>query len=187
MQDRAVKRLFYLIGQPGSGKTSVFDVLFGQLPSFKTDQPFIHTQYENGVQLGAKRQAFGGTDVLPMNVQPKVEEWLKYTLVTNVVAEGDRLANDKFFESASLAGWEVTVACLLCDEATIVERRHGRGSNQNPSWLKGRATKVQRLRDRWCHQDHWVFDGTNVTPMAAANYFAKHPAVSSLLGQFREH
>lgn len=153
-----MRRLFYLIGEPGAGKSTLFAKLTEPLiPSVKRS-PFAHTYWWNDrsaiAELGERRPGgFGGTDSLSMSVQPKVLTWLE-THNTHVIGEGDRLANGKFFTGATAAGWDVTVAYLEVAPELAEARRVARAQElgtkpQNDQWVQGRRTKVLRLAEDW--------------------------------------
>jgi len=143
------KELIYLIGQPGSGKSTVAAELFKRLPCGQKEEPFAHIVYPNAIQLGAQRESFSGTDALPMNVQPKVVPMMKDTDCQYFFGEGDRLANEKFFLAVAGAGIRLRVFFLRTSNATAAERREKRGSKQDVTWLKGRITKVNNLWRTW--------------------------------------
>lgn len=154
-----VNQLLYLIGQPGAGKSTLFSKL--GLPKGRAlKTPFLHTVYPSGlIQLGGLRETFSGTDTLPMDVQPKVIQWLKLSADdARVIAEGDRLANDLFFRAARSYGWELTAVYLCTPDNVAAQRRAERGSTQNLSWIKGRSTKVANLAKFWC-SPQWTLDG----------------------------
>lgn len=145
----------YLIGQPGSGKSTLIAALTeSQLPSVNR-KPFAHIEYLNGVvQLGAVRADFSGTDALAMDAQPKVLAWLQELApgsVAGVFGEGDRLANGKFFDAVKQLGYNLTVVLLWVPDDLAAERRAARGSAQNETWLAGRLTKVKNLRPYVTH------------------------------------
>lgn len=140
--------LLYIIGVPGSGKTTLMRQLVLGRRRRVIAKPFAHTMYADGlVQLGRDREQFGGTDALSMSVQPQVVAALEAQAWPRVVAEGDRLANPSFFAAARNAGYEVDVALLDAAPELAAERRAERGSDQSDSWLRGRASKVDNLRD----------------------------------------
>lgn len=154
-----MKHLIYLIGVPGCGKTTLFSELTQQWAYYVADAPFAHTRYENGIiELGKKRTTFGGTDTLSMSVQPKVLQWLLQDKPDIVIGEGDRLANAKFFTGVRKLGYSLRVYFLNTPSYLVDERRAERGSNQNPTWLRGRETKVQNLVTTWVHPNR-ILDG----------------------------
>lgn len=170
-----MKRLVYLIGQPGAGKTSALravlagrrhEVIAGPCPytlHHQTDDDGIDA--DPVVELGKDRDTFGGTDALAMNVQPAATALLGQLSHELVVAEGDRLANDRFFLAAEMAGWELTVAWLVVPDAVAAARRAARGSNQSPTWVKGRQSKVRHLGQAWATE---YIDATEPPEVVAA-------------------
>jgi hypothetical protein len=145
--------LVYLIGEPGSGKTTLMAELVGRLEWKQEAEPIPHIWYGDGVacQIGVRREGFAGTDGLSMSIQPKAVAWILNRPATLVLAEGDRLANDGFFKAAKRAGYALWLVYLNLPPELAVERRAARGSTQNATWLAGRVTKVKRLAERWYH------------------------------------
>jgi energy-coupling factor transporter ATP-binding protein EcfA2 len=137
--------LLYLIGVPGSGKTTLAKALFSAIPAEIRKAPFLHVVHPGGVEIGGPRESFGGTDALPMNIQPKVLPFLTASPWSVAWAEGDRLANERFFIAVLAAGWKLHVVLLDTPLAECALRRERRGSNQSPTWLAGRVTKVRNL------------------------------------------
>lgn len=173
------KHLFYLIGVPGSGKSTFTETLLnGRAPDSEALQPFQHRHYGSVVMLGGGRNGFPGTDTLSLNVQPGVLRWLRDTESQLVYGEGDRLANDKFFSGAKAAGWNLTVAYLAVPEWEAEARRAARGSTQNASWVRGRETKVLRLVERWVGAG-WILDGLS-SPADVVARCPTHPVLEAL-------
>ena len=145
-----MKRMIYMVGYPGSGKTTVMGKVVEKWNFSVEEYPFKHTVYDNDViQLGYPREIYGGTDGLSFNVQPKVAEWLVACDSPMVLAEGDRLANNKFFETVQLAGWELQVIHLKVPELLAYRRAWERGSKFDSKWMRGRVTKVDNLVSYW--------------------------------------
>lgn len=155
-------RLLYLIGVPGSGKTTAMRgalALLGLHRHPASSVPFaaellLRTRTVGpsarvdhfGYHLGRERHPFGGTDTLPMNVQPKVLAWMAdLALPSVVVGEGDRLGNGAFLDAARALGWQVQLVHLDVPSTVAEARRGARGTTQNATWLRGRHTKVARL------------------------------------------
>jgi hypothetical protein len=154
------RRLTYVIGYPGSGKTAALNGGLSCMGTTYMRHPFKHILYADGlVQLGMTRESYGGTDALPMNVQPAVVRWLGLRQPPRVVGEGDRLANGKFFHAVLLAGFNLTVVYVVVPELVAQYRAWRRGSRFADSWFRGRITKVNRLVSAW-GQYIVIVDGT---------------------------
>lgn len=144
----------YVIGEPGAGKSTLVDHLTRAVHHEEAESPFPHRVYEIRPrefvwELGRRRAGgFSGTDALSMSVQPMVENFIEGIRPRMLLAEGDRLANDKFFHFLVGLGYQLAVYEVRGPERADLHRRI-RGSKQDAHWLKGRQTKVRRLTDRW--------------------------------------
>jgi hypothetical protein len=179
-------KIFYLVGYPGAGKSALMHEVFRYSKSFANTDPFAHTWHfatADSVpiaELGRMRAGgMHGTDALAMNAITKVEAWMDAMRgsVKYLVGEGDRLANDRFFEFCESVG-ELTVAKLCVSPAEAKARSAKRGSKQDPSWVKGRCSKVDTLAGRWVSPE-WMLDGNDTIPNLAKRV-REHPAFESL-------
>ncbi len=151
-----MRKFIYIIGEPGAGKTFLTAALAeGQL-AHPMSSPIPHTVYGDGgvAQLGRDRGEFGGTDALGMAVQPTIEAWLHQRPYPTLFAEGDRLANAKFFAAVQRAGYDLRVIWLRTPPEIAARRRDDRAREmgrrpQNESWVRGRRSKVERLAERF--------------------------------------
>jgi energy-coupling factor transporter ATP-binding protein EcfA2 len=154
------KHLLYIIGQPGSGKSTLAAALTSGLSGELRTAPFAHTVWGSDppvVELGARRDAFSGTDALGKSVQPAAIEYLRSCPFDLMLAEGDRLATTGFLQAALQAEWDVRILRLTVSGAVALHRRTARAHElgtklQNETWLKGRVTKVRNLADAWAHR-----------------------------------
>lgn len=142
-------------GKPGCGKTTLLKAL---LKTLEPGQPFTWGRLIKGrfypnarlVILGVyDARPFSGTDRLSMAVVPEMICWLESEsdpAIQTVVFEGDRLYTDAVLHVArktrELITWELTAP-----DDVLHQRYTKRGSHQNGAWLKGRETKITRLRE----------------------------------------
>lgn len=173
--------LLYLIGDPGSGKTTAVEYLTRRCPGEVQKVPYVAwTEYDRRVcQLGYQRENFSGTDALGLASQKRVIAWLlEQSKHRYVLAEGDRLANSKFFTAMMEAGVDLTVVTLLVKERELRRRRSERnaalGRTQNDAWLAGRSTKLVNLWTEW-GTPQWTIDATDLTPKEVSARLARHP------------
>jgi ribose 1,5-bisphosphokinase PhnN len=152
---RQPTRLVYVIGEPGAGKTTLMDEVLAGWTRIPQAAPIPHELLTNwqgqlmGAHLGRHRPPFGGTDALSMSIQPQALAWIAGTTYPLVLAEGDRLANARFFDTVRLVGVELTVVLLDTPPAVAAQRRAARPGSQQASWVQGRITKTARLADAY--------------------------------------
>ena len=146
----------YLIGQPGSGKTTLtreFQKDWAKINLY--DKPFKYQEYEapkygRVYSLGWDREHFGGTDTLGNTVIEHMAIFYKnaYEDGATIYGEGDRLASARYFDLANMYG-KLYLFYLTTSDEEAERRRAARsqetGKTQNPSWAKGRATKHRNL------------------------------------------
>jgi hypothetical protein len=162
------RSVIYVIGYPGSGKTTAMRSVVNGLAARVEDKPFKHTVYSDGtVQLGYEREAHGGTDGLSFNVQPRVIAWLPTCTAPLVIGEGDRLANGPFFRAVQEQGRRLRIVHIKVGELTALRRMKKRGSTFDPVWVRRTMKKVDNLVSRW--RDHVVtIDGRQEVGATAA-------------------
>lgn len=149
----------YVIGEPGAGKSALVDTLVYGTERYVEEVPLRRLVYANGVvELGDRGGDWAGTDRLPFNVQRKAEAWARDTRAERLLAEGDRLANEPFFDALLAAGWNLTVVCVRVPAVEAAERRAARGGGQDESWVRGRRTKVERLAGVYPERTTYVWN-----------------------------
>lgn len=161
-QTREHRYFFYLIGPPAAGKTSVLHRAITLSKLYLQDPPkkFSHGLAKLGqtkpigVYLGKRRSQFGGTDALAMNAITGVVNQMVRDRPAIVVGEGDRLANDRMFQTMRQLGYEMCIYHLGAHEEVLSKRMKARAKElgtdaQDPSWIKGRTTKSLRLARGW--------------------------------------
>lgn len=152
------RHLLYIVGQPGSGKSTLVAALLDGLLGEVTTMPFAHTVWANDAvvvcELGRRRDSFSGTDALSMSVQPKAIQFLADHPFDYVLAEGDRLATNGFLLGAREVGYAVDVVYLAVSSAVAEHRRASRAAElgsqpQDAAWIAGRVSKARKLAEAW--------------------------------------
>lgn len=156
-----MKTLAYIFGQPGSGKTTLMRaVCEAGKPLYEADAPVKHraltSPHGTFAVLGADASPFGGTDTLSYTAVCDAPRWLKVLAGCSagglVFAEGDRLANLRFFAEAA-SQYRLLAFYLACDDGVAKSRRENRARSydlplQSSTWVKGRVTKHANLAAR---------------------------------------
>lgn len=152
-------RMIYLVGAPGAGKSTLMERLTHGMPragvtgtavghGVTHDILFDQASGELiGVELGARRDLFSGTDTMPSSVIERAIPWIQTQPYPLILGEGARLANKRFLAAAVEAGYAVVLAVLDHDDITAwrTARAAAIGREQNPSWVKGRVTATDNL------------------------------------------
>jgi energy-coupling factor transporter ATP-binding protein EcfA2 len=156
-----MKTFAYIFGQPGAGKTTLMRALCGNSPPvYEARDPVRHRCFSRGGKmfavLGGDAYPFGGTDTLSFTAVGSANRWLASLASCAagriVLAEGDRLANDRFFDVAR-KHYRLLTFYLCCKDDEAASRRAKRASKhglalQSDSWVKGRVTKHANLAAR---------------------------------------
>lgn len=150
--------LAYIFGQPGSGKTTLMRAICKDSRlAYEATTPVKHRGFAGPrglfAVLGGDAFPFGGTDTLSYTAVKTASDWLeelsRCKAGSLVLAEGDRLANEGFFEKAK-RNYRLLAFHLCCLNDLAEERRSQRAkkhglNKQSPAWVKGRVTKAENL------------------------------------------
>jgi len=167
-----VKHFLYVIGEPGSGKSTVVERMTAGAEATDYEGRFAMSVYATTpevIEIGRRRENFPGTDALALNVQPKVIDWLRQTTARHVLAEGDRLANAAFFDYLIEQEWNLVIARIRVRPETAAARRAQRETRQDETWVESRRTKIDRLGALYPERtlNLWHEDGDTAQLIAA--------------------
>lgn len=147
-------RILAIGGMPGTGKSFLMRRFKDQWPGWESHKDGLLQYHRNGRLFILGRydgDAFDGTDRLSMAVARDALGWFasRQGQDIGVVYEGDRLftrnilAELATWPDDTIRGWVLTVP-----RRALVQRRQARGSDQDPRWVKGRATKLITILER---------------------------------------
>ena len=156
------RQIIAIAGVPGTGKTTLMRN-FMDFYEWERQSPakLVETMYCKELDLHIlgkyeDGEVFAGTDKLSMACQPEVTKWLQGTK-SNVVYEGDRLTGQKFYDALlALPETEVTFIILKAPPELLKQRYADRGSDQNETFLAGRASKIDNILSNFDYMDHIV-------------------------------
>jgi hypothetical protein len=149
----------YLIGQPGSGKSTIMTRKLEALRAtdtevFRTAPYLTWSEFakEKIIVLGKyDGRVFGGTDTWSKGAGPKFRDWLTvlhedpaYNGFT-VWGEGERLSNRPSL-THMIATCHTTIHLVSVPEEVLEQRQAERGP-QNETWRKGMRTRIENLCD----------------------------------------
>ena len=141
----------FVVGMPATGKTTLVRKFLEPFSSYLVASPkwtvcgdvCAAGHYGGGTFDGADTIAFDGA-------MRTLEFWGANSFFGCMwtFLDGDRMSNRKCLAYADRVSLPV---CVLLDapDDVVEGRMEGRGSNQNPSWVKGRKTKSKRFYDEF--------------------------------------
>lgn len=141
----------FVVGAPGVGKTTFVRALLGMPKSIVALNPKPKWTTTGGICAAGHYTGgtFDGADMVPYNGAADALAFWEENLARQYslsVFDGDRFSNEK-----ALLRIAERVKCasvlLTADEDTLIRHREARGSNQNASWMRGRATKAERFNE----------------------------------------
>ena len=158
--------VFY-IGQPGTGKTTFVRMLLSDLVKVEPGElvadgmvKYHKFEKQKTLVLGIYDEStFAGTDRLSKSCGPKFREWLVNNVETyegwEMIMEGERFMNDKtlplLFQQERME-----LVCFKVSEEELYRRREARKNTQDPKWLKGMATRVQNVCNKYVHAQVYI-------------------------------
>lgn len=146
-------KLIYLIGMPGTGKSTIMKELMSRFDDWKQERPIdlLDTHVSGNVRVLGKYEegeTFSGTDRLSMAVAPKAIEWLSTNPDEIIIGEGDRLNNKAFFEKAKELG-ELYIIHLTVSDQERERRYEERGSDQSEKFIQTVKTKCKNITEQF--------------------------------------
>lgn len=154
MRDPEHSLVVFVVGPPGAGKTTLVRALLKQC----NDKLALITKPKWTMAIGSDRilacaaghykgDKFDGADTVPYNgARAAFDYWLIHLSGSEVTfLDGDRFSNENALNWWRSCGCDVRCIKLIADAELLAQRRAQRGSTQNPSWMKGRATKADRF------------------------------------------
>ena len=153
-----MSKALYLIGAPGSGKSTVMGRLIQALglrpgPEVRVCREATATQLLRGDRelawmLGRFRDKFPGTDALGMAASRYLREWIEDggEMPPLVLGEGVRLANVRFLLTLDVYR-PLTVAYLEAPNGELQHRCIARDGDLNATYKAGAATRALKLAE----------------------------------------
>lgn len=147
-------KLIYMIGLPGSGKSTVMKEFMSRFDDWKFERPIdlLDCHVREGVRVLGKyegNETFSGTDRLSMAVSPKAIEYISTKPNEIIIGEGDRLNNKGFFKAA---GDDLIIIHLTVSDQERERRYKERGSDQSSKFIQTVRTKCKNILEEFGDQ-----------------------------------
>lgn len=150
-----MSRSVYIIGGPGTGKSTLMDSLVPALGlHWLPDRRVWREIWVNplsysgeledldGYCLGKHRKGFAGTDALSLSASPRAKEWLDATELPDwVLGEGMRLGHPTFLAHLAIVT-DLTVVYLEAENDTTRMRLANRGHQFEDSFVQAARTRA---------------------------------------------
>lgn len=146
-----MRKVTAIIGVPGCGKSRVMQELLGRLGHRFWNAkwtPYHTLNFKQTAVLGRydEPHKYPGTDRLSMAVQPHALKMIAET-DHNVLFEGDRLGNEKMFQSiAALPDIDFLVIHLGVADDVLNGRRDAERADQDEKFWRSRKTKIINIK-----------------------------------------
>lgn len=141
--------IYIVIGQSASGKTTYVTKNFITEELQRLDKPFKHTISGKNLLLGhyGLERRCCGTDTMSMSILPFLIEHFKEVLnkSENIIGEGDRINNQKFFDYIKNLNIPVKVILFECSIEESLKRLKEAGSTIGETFVKTTKTKAKRM------------------------------------------
>ena len=150
-----MKKAVLVSGIPGTGKSRIAKSLINVLQVLGEENYFkealVVGHKVSGLTIigdySDKGETFPGGDKLSMAVSPEFQEYVKKHS-PNLFIEGDRLVGNKTIDFLLEEGYDLRVIILKVPQEIVHQRYIQRGSHQDPTFLKSKATKVSNISSR---------------------------------------
>lgn len=160
--------IVFVVGAPGVGKTTLLEGLLDSFDTFTHPAP-KWTLSPPFALVGHYGQTFGGGDTLGYTQGGEAVDYLFNTLKPNddywyFFLDGDRMSSQTILSQVEQAGVKPFCLLLTATDEALEKRCSQRGSNQNPTWAKGRKTKALNFAAKFPLSRKLEIDTTALTP-----------------------
>jgi hypothetical protein len=161
-----VSRVLFIVGAPGAGKTTLVRGLLGMdradLPigGYLIEKPKWTVTPALTAAGHYTNTTFDGADMVPYNgAAAALAYWQAHLAASSplTIFDGDRFSNGGVL--TTLRGHQLECVHLIAPASALEERRLARGSNQNASWMKGRASKAANFAKLFAPEARCEVDG----------------------------
>ncbi len=179
-------QVVFIVGAPGVGKTTLIESLIDSFAVYEIEKPKWTITPPWALVGHYQKQTFGGGDTLGYTqgadaVRFMLDDLASQKNIKVAILDGDRMSTRNVLQQVREAGLKPQCWHLIANDQALTERCNKRGSNQNPTWAKGRQTKAANFAALFTEPGEQIhqIDTTDMSPsMVRTAFLSSFPCVA---------
>lgn len=167
--------IVFVVGAPGVGKTTLLQSLLDDFTTYTIEKPKWTVSSPFALVGHYDHRTFGGGDTLGYTQGEEAVAYmydeLKSPPLRYFFLDGDRMSTKAVLKQVEEQGDAPYCVHLTADDEALAERCAKRGSQQNPTWAKGRKSKARNFANLFPTERRFEINTTGLNEAEVRNMF----------------